>query len=406
MKIYFSLWIVAALLVFLPIYWGLLRSQGARTWGLLAFSAVVIATLHPVFLVVMVGVTVLILGLTRSLHGDEGWVTSKGLLLSAIGLGVALLACGKYGTQLATALWGGDRFSAMLIMPLGISYFAFRVVQYAIDQARGERLDTAPQRVLLYLFFLPTFPAGPLETLQGFYKKRCDAFPRELVVQSLYRILLGYFKKVVIVDLLFVAAFGGLYDLPLSTGAVHPLAPWGFVVVMFLRAYFDLSAYTDLAIGFSGLFGFRICENFNLPFLAKGPADFWRRWHISLSSWCARNVYFPVFGWTRKPILALYCSMLVMGLWHHVNLNWLAWAIYHGTALALWSRWEGYKRKRKALRKRLNQRAFRYCTYSLTFFFVALGYSFVATQDISTAGRIAKDCLLAPLNLLRSSWGG
>ena len=121
---------------------------------------------------------------------------------------------------------------------------------------------------------------------------------------------------------------------------------------MFVRAYFDLSAYTDLAIGFSRLFGFRIMENFHFPFWQKNLSDFWRSWHISLSTWCRNNVYFPVFGLTRKTWLGLYASMLTMGLWHYVDLNWLAWGLYHGTGLVIVARWERWKKKRKKARKK------------------------------------------------------
>ena len=148
-----------------------------------------------------------------------------------------------------------------------------------------------------------------------------------------------------------------------------------------MRAYFDLSAYTDLAIGFSALFGFRIMENFHLPFLQKNLGDFWRSWHISLSSWCRNNVYFPVFGLTRKPWLGLYASMLTMGLWHYVDLNWTAWGLYHGTGLVVVSRWERWKKKRSARRARRpaspRRRAYEkyvaWLGYPATFLYVALG---------------------------------
>ena len=105
----------------------------------------------------------------------------------------------------------------------------------------------------------------------------------------------------------------------LRRGRTEPLWPLAYCIIIFVRAYFDLSAYTDLAIGFSALFGFRIMENFHYPFLQKNLGDFWRSWHISLSSWCRNNVYFPVFGLTRKAWLGLYASMLTMGLWHYVT---------------------------------------------------------------------------------------
>ena len=173
----------------------------------------------------------------------------------------------------------------------------------------------------------------------------------------------------------------------------RPLQASVFVVYVFIRAYLDLSAYTDLAIGFSRLFGFRIMENFDNPLFKRNLSDFWRGWHISLSTWCRNNVYFPVFGATRKVWLGLFASMMVMGLWHYVDLNWFCWALWHGSGLVFVSWWLGRK---KAFRKKhrgeplWSRRSWRHALlspiwYVMTFAYVALGYSFVGTPNIARA---------------------
>jgi alginate O-acetyltransferase complex protein AlgI len=145
--------------------------------------------------------------------------------------------------------------------------------------------------------FIPTFPAGPLETYQGFYEKRSYSFDRQLFYKGLRRIALGYFKKVFVVDFVFAIFFTKIITTvgnpDFHASQLGPWWPLAYCILVLVRAYFDLSAYTDLAIGFSALFGFRIMENFHLPFLSKNLGDFWRRWHISLSTWCRNNVYFP-----------------------------------------------------------------------------------------------------------------
>jgi alginate O-acetyltransferase complex protein AlgI len=184
-------------------------------------------------------------------------------------------------------------------------------------------------------------------------------------------------------------------------------AGWVYVIAVFVRAYFDLSAYTDLAIGFSALFGFRIMENFNLPFLSKNLGDFWRRWHISLSTWVRNNVYFPVYGLTRKPWLGLYLSMLTMGLWHYVNLNWAVWGLYHGTGLVIVARWERHKKARKKRRRKAGkpvaawyERLIAPAGYVVTFLYVALGYAFVSTHTFRHAAKIVYACVKGPLEWL------
>jgi len=171
-----------------------------------------------------------------------------------------------------------------------------------------------------------------------------------------------------------------------------------------VRAYFYLSAYTDLAVGFSRLFGFRIMENFHFPFWQKNLSAFWHSWHISLSTWVRNNVYFPVFGLTRKTWLGLYASMLVMGLWHAVDLNWLAWGLWHGTGLVVVARWERWKKARRKRRKRAGlppaaayERFTRWLAYPATFFYVALGFGFVASPSFEQSLRVLVNVVRLPL---------
>jgi len=307
------------------------------------------------------------------------------------------------------AVWGDDDWIVgRLIMPLGISYFVFRLLQYVFDCMRGVIQESSFLRLVAFVMFIPTFPAGPLETYQGFYEKRSYHFDRQLFYLGLRRIALGYFKKVFVVDFLFAIFFQGIID---AVKVAHPdwsgmnqLVPLAYVIIVFVRAYFDLSAYTDLAIGFSRLFGFRIMENFHFPFWQKNLSDFWRSWHISLSTWCRNNVYFPVFGLTRKTWLGLYASMLTMGLWHYVDLNWLAWGLYHGTGLVIVARWERRKKKRKKARKKAGlppaagyEKFTKWLGYPATFLYVALGYAFVSTGSIEQALKILYNVVRLPL---------
>jgi alginate O-acetyltransferase complex protein AlgI len=227
---------------------------------------------------------------------------------------------------------------------------------------------------------------------------------------------MGYFKKVFVVDFVFAMFFGGIMktigESGFAGGDVHPLWPLAYCVIIFVRAYFDLSAYTDLAIGFSALFGFRIMENFHYPFWQKNLSDFWHSWHISLSSWVRNNVYFPVFGLTRKVWLGLYVSMLTMGLWHYVSLNWAVWGLYHGTGLVVVARFQRWKKARRKSRKRAGlpqevgyEKYLAWLGYPATFLFVALGYAFVATHSIRHALTILYLAFWLPLEWLGAHAG-
>jgi alginate O-acetyltransferase complex protein AlgI len=431
MRIYFTLYLIPVLAVALLLYWVVLRGEKRRLVFLIAASLAVLMSLHPVFGVVVVGLALVT-------HRLVAWRRSGGLstrdaLIMGIALAVVTLGVGKYGQSLATSVWGAnDWVTAHLIMPLGISYFVFRLLQYVFDQLRGVLQENSFLKLLAFLLFIPTFPAGPLETYQGFYGKRSHTVDRRLVYASIRRIALGYFKKAFVVDLVLRLTFGGLIGTVGSPGfspsAHHPLMPLAFVIVVFLRAYLDLSAYTDLAIGFSGLFGFGIMENFDRPLLSKNLSDFWQRYHMSLSGWCRNNVYFPVFGATRKVWLGLYASMLTMGLWHYVNLNWTLWGLWHASGLVWISYWKGLQRKRRKAKKAkaartpaeeqlspapvalgayvflapigMGKKALAWWPYAATFLYVSVGYSFAGTHQVRTALTVFAWCFVGPVSWL------
>jgi len=418
-RIYFTLYIIPVVAVALLLYWGPLRGEKRRLALIIVTSLAVLALLHPVFAVVVVG-------LALFTHRLVEWRTSGRLsvgqaLVMAISMAVVVLGLGKYGHPAAQALWGGDDWvTSHVLMPLGVSYFAFRLLQYVFDQIRGVITENSFVKLLAFLLFIPTFPAGPLETYQGFYGKRSLSPDRQLFYSSVRRIVLGYFKKAFVIDLLFPIVFGNLTTTVLAPGyapsSEPPLTSLAFAIVMFLRAYLDLSAYTDLAIGFSGLFGFRIMENFHRPLVKKNLSEFWQSYHISLSNWCRNNVYFPVFGLTRKAWVGLYASMLTMGLWHYVNLNWTFWALWHASGLVAVSRWKQYQRSRRKAKRRAkpvpeaasvsigsylfvvpaSKKMFFWWPYVVTFMYVSVGYSFAATHTFGKAVTVFAWCFYGP----------
>ena len=407
MRIYFTLYLIPVVIAALLVFWLALRNERVRLIFLIVLSVAVLALLHPAFAAIAVGLVLVAHQLVELRR--QSTLSGGRVVLIIIAIAIITLGIGKYGQRGAIAIWGQDDWIvSRLLMPLGISYFVFRLLQYVFDCLRGVIEENSLLRLAAFVMFIPTFPAGPLETYQGFYEKRSYHFDRQLFYFGLRRIALGYFKKLFVVDFVFVIFFGtmiktiGLTNFdPSEVGAWWPLA---YCILVFVRAYFDLSAYTDLAIGFSSLFGFRIMENFHLPFLQKNLSDFWHSWHISLSSWCRNNVYFPVFGLTRKAWLGLYASMLTMGLWHYVDLNWAAWGVYHATGLVIVSRFERWKKARRKARKKAGrpkaaayEKYVAWLGYPATFLYVALGYAFVSTPNLPHALTIILLALRAPM---------
>ena len=398
--------LMACVAVALPVYWLLLRRDGYRRTFVVVVSLAVLALIQPGFCVVAVGLAVVAHQIVAA-HEARRLSASRALLVAVV-LAVVTLAIGKYGQAMVGRLWGQDWLWSHLLMPLGISYFVFRLLQYVFDHLRGVLQSNSLRDLLAFLLFVPTFPAGPLETYQGFWGKRSLTFDRELFYRGLRRIVLGYFKKRFVVDFFFVEFLRPHATAPLGAGwhfsAARPLQASVFVVYFFIRAYIDLSAYTDLAIGFSALFGFRIMENFANPLFKRNLSEFWRGWHISLSTWCRNNVYFPVFGATRKVWLGLYASMLTMGLWHYVSLNWTLWALWHASGLIAVNWWLKHKKTfRKAHRGEVfwSRSSWRHALlspvwYVLTFCYVALGYAFVGTPSSAKALRVFAAALAGP----------
>jgi D-alanyl-lipoteichoic acid acyltransferase DltB (MBOAT superfamily) len=225
-----------------------------------------------------------------------------------------------------------------IFLPIGISFFTFQSLSYTIDIYRGQVQPV--KRWIDYLFFVSFFPglvAGPIVRAKDFipqiYKK-----PKLLYNQSgeaLYLIICGLFKKCVISDYISVNFVDRIFDAPaLYTGVENLMGVYGYA----LQIYCDFSGYSDMAIGIALLLGFRFNINFDSPYQSASITEFWRRWHISLSSWLRDYLYIPLGG-NRKGKVRTYVNliitMLLGGLWHGAALRFILWGAIHGVALAI-----------------------------------------------------------------------
>jgi alginate O-acetyltransferase complex protein AlgI len=291
----------------------------------------------------------------------------------------AALAIGKYG-----ALGGLGAFAtASPGVALGVSYVVIRLIDTLLRWHRGEHRDVWLADFLAYVLFPATLPAGPIQTIDQFRGGRLARISSADVAAGLSRLLLGAAKKIVVADYLLAQALfkpGGLFErstMDPGTSSWPVLA--ATLLTSFLYAYADFSAYSDMAIGLGRLYGHRIPENFNWPVLASSLRDFWRRWHMTLSSWCMRNIYFPLVLGTRRIYQPLFAVMLAVGLWHAFAASWFAWALHHGAGLTILAVLERHRRSAKA-----SARLRRAMGTAGTIAFVVAGHAFVLCGDFPT----------------------
>ena len=281
------------------------------------------------------------IGLEKSKHAGM----RRALLALGIVSSLGILFTFKYldfvSVNVQQALDAINIFYAMpafdLLLPLGISFYTFQAIGYAIDVYRG---DTPAEHHLgifaLYVSFFPQLVAGPIERSHRLLPqfRRGTRFEAQRVASGLQLILWGLIKKVVIADRLAVVV-DTVYGAPDSySGPILILATLFFAV----QIYCDFSGYSDMAIGTARIMGYDLMTNFKRPYFADSVADFWRRWHISLSTWFRDYLYKPLGGnrvsrplWVRN-ILAVF---LLSGLWHGANWTFIAWGAVHGLALIL-----------------------------------------------------------------------
>ncbi len=273
----------------------------------------------------------------------------KTALLTSIVSNLAILGFFKYAlffaesTSELAAFFGFGRIEAPdflthLVLPVGISFYTFQSMSYAIDLYRGhaERARSFMD-FACYVAMYPQLVAGPIVRYQTVaHELRSRVHSLEGFITGMTRFNYGFAKKILLAN-----PAGGIADWVFESGAPGPAAAWVGVLAYAFQIYFDFSAYSDMAIGLGRMMGFHFPENFNSPYRATSLADFWRRWHISLSTFLRDYLYVPLGG-NRKGEVRTYLNLiLVMGIggfWHGAQWNFVIWGLLHGIALAV-ERW-------------------------------------------------------------------
>jgi D-alanyl-lipoteichoic acid acyltransferase DltB (MBOAT superfamily) len=331
----------AFFVVVLVLFYALPRP--ARRWVLLAASYFFYMCWNAKFVLLIVALTAIDYTAAMWMRRLPAGSKRKAALVMSLAANLGFLGFFKYYNFLAGNLaWvmarPFDAFALHIILPMGISFHTFQSMSYVIDVYRGEQeVITNVVDYALYIAFFPQLVAGPIVRARHFFADLYDwrAPDAREILRGTLLVVFGLLKKLAIAD-----QFARIADVFFRDPAAHPgyLAAWSGVIAFSIQIFFDFSGYTDMAIGLAQILGFHFPENFRRPYLARSITEFWRRWHISLSTWLRDYLYIPLGGnrhgrWHTYRNLLL--TMLLGGLWHGASWNFVIWGGYHGALLSL-----------------------------------------------------------------------
>ena len=332
----YDIFAIALVLFCWPIYWTVCRTVVLKQSFMIVASLAVVATLtkKSATLGFTLSSLLALMLMTALVYFSGKKLQQNGKFLYLLVSALVVVAAMFYIKLLQPVLPTLPPFGRIAV-PLGISYYTFKQVHYLIDSSRGDIGDHNFLTFVNYVFFFPMFLAGPIERYQNFHAQSSDiGFDASKISMGIERILIGLCQKLIVSDLLISALLPPkpMLSDSMSTMQFGPLLFASFV--KFFKVYFDFAGYTSIAIGVGLLFGLKLMENFNFPLLRPTLAEFWRNWHISLSSWARDYVYFPVLAKYRFASLALVCTMLTIGMWHSILPGWVFWGLHHGIGLS------------------------------------------------------------------------
>lgn len=313
-----------------------LTPKNKRNYTLLIFSLIFYGFGEPVFLFVMIAIVMIdyVAGILIEKYEKQ----KKAILILSLILNLGLLFYYKYTMFFLDTI--NIVFNLKLpipeiVLPIGISFFTFQALSYVIDVYKKEvKVQKNPLYILLYVSMFPQLIAGPIvryQTVENEITKR--EYSWDSIAYGIERFVIGFAKKLIVSN-----HMGRLADIIFQGTSLTTDVAWIGAVSFTLQIYFDFSGYSDMAIGLGRILGFHFNENFNYPYISKSITEFWRRWHISLSTWFRDYVYIPLGG-NRKGALRHIFNMFVVwfltGFWHGASFNFILWGLYYFIFLLL-----------------------------------------------------------------------
>ncbi len=328
-------------LLLLFFYQFVYQRKKSRVLYLTLFSIFFYYKSGGLFFLLLILSTIVDFNLAKWIYEAKNQKRKTALLIFSLVINLGLLAYFKYTNFFASIL--NDSLHTKInyfniILPVGISFYTFQVLSYTIDVYRNQLTPTDDMLdFAFYITFFPHLVAGPIVRAKNFLPQiGIDIkLSKEDVAQAVFLIITGLFKKAVISDFISVNFVDRIFDNPtLYSGTENLMGVYGYAV----QIYCDFSGYSDMAIGVALLLGYRLGINFDLPYQSSSITEFWRRWHISLSSWLKDYLYIPLGGNRKgkfRQYVNLSATMLLGGLWHGASWNFIFWGAMHGLALAL-----------------------------------------------------------------------
>lgn len=302
---------------------------------------------EPVYVFLMIASILVNYILARCIAAKEK--SGKGILTFTVIFNIGMLVLFKYSALLVTTcnkMLGVQIPIPDIALPIGISFYTFQALSYCVDVYRDRTsVQKNVWKLMLYISFFPQLIAGPIVKYHDIEKQLTN---RRLTINDtaagLVRFIYGLAKKLLISN---VMAF--VVDTLYTTKINMVLTAWTVAICYCLQIYFDFSGYSDMAIGLGRMFGFTFQENFNYPYISASIQEFWRRWHISLSTWFKEYLYIPLGG-NRKGAVRTMCNKFIVflctGIWHGANWTFLAWGLFHGIFIILeYKKWIPLKNK-------------------------------------------------------------
>lgn len=373
-------WILA--IVFLPIYALLKGSKTKMVVFVVAFSLYFYYKSSGLFFLMLIATSLVDWFISRKIHTATSRSARLSLMWFSITLSLSILGYFKYANFF---LWNwnlmvqGNFQPLDIILPVGISFYTFQSISYIVDVYKRKIEPT--ETWLDYLFFLSFFPAlvaGPIVRADYFLPqlKNNHRASSDDIWGGLWLIIIGIVKKAVIAD--YIAQYNDLIfnDPTLYTGVQTLMGVLGYT----MQIYCDFSGYSDMAIGLALIMGFKLGINFDSPYQSRNLTEFWRRWHISLSSWLRDYLYIPLGGnrkGTFRTYLNNFLTMLIGGLWHGAAWKFIFWGAMHGVGLAV------HKASKPWLSKIPDNFFTNFIFWAITFIYVSLLWVFFRAADFS-----------------------
>lgn len=266
-----------------------------------------------------------------------------------------------------------------LPLPIGISFYTFQTMSYSIDVYRGHvKAQKNFLTLATYVTLFPQLIAGPIVryiTVEDELINRQETL--KLAASGTRRFIIGLGKKVIIANQMGIIADNVFNNYDPTSGTV---LTWFALICYSFQIYYDFSGYSDMAIGLGRIFGFHFLENFNYPYIAKSITDFWRRWHISLSTWFRDYIYIPLGGNRRHAVRNLFIVWFLTGLWHGASWNYIFWGLYYGVLLAI---------EKYFIKDYLNKFP-KILQHFYALFFILIGWALFRIEDLEQLGKVLK----------------